>query len=113
MSERHNIFEPLLRSIENLANTSIRLFKLKMIEKVADILTGLITGFVILTGAFFILVLLSVAGSLWLGEILGKTYYGFLAMAGFYILLMLILYKSRNLLIKNLLIAMFIRKMMK
>jgi hypothetical protein len=113
MSERHNIFEPLLRIIENWANSNIRLFKLKMIEKAADILTGLITGLVILISVFFILVLLSVAASLWLGQLMGKMYYGFMTVAAFYILLILILYKGRNLLIKNPLIAMFIKKMMK
>ena len=54
---------------------------------------------------FLVVVLLifitSIGLSLWVGEMLGKTYYGFFIVAGVYMLVALILYAGRNQLIKH------------
>ena len=39
--------------------------------------------------------------ALWIGEVLGKSYYGFFVVAGFYVLAGLIIYNSRHQWIKD------------
>jgi hypothetical protein len=73
--------ESFLQRAELYNKASLELLKLKSIDKTADIastffsraLLTIILGFFILT--------LTVAISFWLGELLGKTYYGFLVVA--------------------------------
>lgn len=87
MEENPSIFETLLERAEEYSKTSLELIKLKAIEKVSD---GASSAASKIAGLFFFLmffILGSVALSLWLGEVLGKAWYGFLIVAGFYAIL--------------------------
>ena len=85
-------FEPLIERAEQYAKTSIELIKLKSYEKTADVTSGLISrGAALLVISIFV-VLVNIGLSLWLGDILGKTYLGFFCVAGFYAILGCILY---------------------
>jgi hypothetical protein len=80
-------FERLMSRLESYINTSIELAKLKLVAAFslasANLLAGAITIFIALVALLFC----SFGTALWLGEWLGKIYYGFFAMAGFYLLL--------------------------
>jgi hypothetical protein len=83
MEDQTSLIEPLLERAEVYGKTSYALFKLKLIDKTADLASTLISrGAAIL---FFIFFLLSanIGTSLWLGDLLGKSYYGFFCIAGF------------------------------
>jgi hypothetical protein len=45
--------------------------------------------------ALFI-VILSIGFSLWIGELLGKTYYGFFTIGGFYVVLAILMHYFRH-----------------
>lgn len=84
--------ESLLARAENYKNSSLELLKLKSVDKTSDIASTVISRLlVVLTITFFALTL-TIAISLWLGELLGKTYYGFLVVALVYGVTGLILY---------------------
>ncbi len=92
MEENPSIFETLLARAEEYSKTSLELIKLKAIDKVSD---GASSAASKIAGLFFFLmffILASVALSLWLGEVLGKTWYGFLIVAGFYGILFALLF---------------------
>lgn len=76
--------EPLFEKVEDYAKTSYELYKLKTIDKSASILSSIVYGgiTIILFSIFFVIVNIGIA--IWLGEVLGKMYYGFLCVAGFY-----------------------------
>lgn len=79
-----DILEPFFEKVEDYANTSFELFKLRTIDKSARIMSSVVYGGIILflLSLFFVGVNIGIA--IWLGEILGKLYYGFLCIGGFY-----------------------------
>lgn len=78
--------EPLLESAEAYSNTSMEIIKLKTLDKTAAVTTSLITGSLLTVIVSFIVFTINIAIALWLGELLGKTYYGFLVIAACYAL---------------------------
>lgn len=84
MENKSTIFDPLFERAKAYGKTSFELYKLKAVEKTS----GISSTFASRAIAFFVfslfVLMASVGISLWLGELLGKTYYGFLCVAGFY-----------------------------
>lgn len=90
MEDQKTILDPLFEKAEEYGKTSFELYKLKLVDKISDVTSSLtsrlISGLIIT--CFFMMT--SFAVSFWLGDILGKVYYGFLCVAGFYGLIALI-----------------------
>lgn len=84
MEDKKTILEPLFERAEAYGKTSYELFKLKAVDKT----TGVASTFVSRAIAFFVIsMFISVASiglAIWLGDVLGKLYYGFFCVAGFY-----------------------------
>jgi len=80
------LIEPLLEKAESYSKTSFELLKLKAVDKTADLSSTLASRalFTIIVSLFAFTVNIAVA--LWLGELLGKAYYGFLVVASCYAL---------------------------
>ncbi len=96
METKAGLFEPLLERAERYSKTTLKLVKLKVLDKTADVLASVVLRLLIgiVLGAF--LLILSIAAALWLGEILGKSYYGFLMVAAFYGLVGIVCLASRS-----------------
>lgn len=90
MEDKVILIEMLIEKIEQYGKTNIELYKLKAIDKSTDIFASLTSHIVVafIIALFFILFTIGVA--LYLGDILGKSYYGFFVVAVFYAFLALI-----------------------
>ena len=87
-----NLIESLFERVEAYGKTTFELSKLKLLETSAIIAGSLVSRLsVILVISLFTLVL-SIGIALWLGEELGKSYYGFFIVAAFDLLLAIILH---------------------
>ncbi len=84
MEAKSHLLEPLLESAEAYSKTSFELLKLKSLDKTAAVTSTLISRLLLVIVLSFFALTLSIAVALWLGELLGKSYYGFLVVAGFY-----------------------------
>jgi len=81
-----SLIEELFEKGEAYTKTSIELAKLKGLETTTHVVTTMMwRGSVIAMLTLFVLVL-NIGIALWLGELLGKNYYGFFIVAGFYLL---------------------------
>jgi len=89
--------EPLLQRAEEYGKTTLELLKLKSLDKVATVAAAMISRLILISILVFFVFTLTVAVALWLGEVLGKNYYGFLVVASFYALLAIILFLIRPL----------------
>jgi hypothetical protein len=100
MEEKETPIEKLFVKAEEYTQTTIELVKLKAIDKTADFFAFVMVrlALFIVVSLFFLIVNIGIA--MWAGELLGKTYYGFFIVAGFYILIGILLYSFRNSLIK-------------
>ena len=92
MEQKDGIVKVLLMQVEEYGKTSFELARLKAVQKlipVATVFTGYL--FVLLTLSLFIL-LLNIGIAMWLGDLLGKPYIGFISVGAFYLLIGIILY---------------------
>lgn len=96
MDASDNLVEPLFDRVKEYSKTSIELIKLKAVDRSSDFLSKFI--FQLIISIFFLLGILSlnIAAALWIGDLLGKTYFGFLSVTGFYVLLAIILLLFRK-----------------
>lgn len=83
--------ETLFETIKVYGKTNLDLLKLKAVDKIAETVSAAFTVIVIGIIMLIFFILLSIGIALLLGEILGKIYYGFFALAGFYLIIGLIL----------------------
>lgn len=84
MEEKINLIEPLFERAEECVKTSYELIKLKTLNKSIGVLSSFVSSGAVFLILFMFIVLLSIGLALWIGDLLGKSYYGFFCIAGFY-----------------------------
>jgi hypothetical protein len=104
--------ETLLGKASDYLETRVDLIKLTATGKTADIVSTLLASLVIFSFALVFFVFLNLGIALWLGAILGKMFYGFFIVAGFYLLLGLLFYSMRNRWFKEPISNMIIQKIL-
>lgn len=101
MDEQSNVIESLIEKGEQYGKTTLELLKLKTLDKSADVASTIISWAIVVVFAVLFFLILNIGIALWIGELLGKSYYGFFAVAGFYGLLGLIFTLFRKKLVKD------------
>lgn len=76
--------ESLVQHVDQFNKASLELLKLKATDKAADIASTVFSRALLSIVIGFFAFTLTIAVSFWLGELLGKTYYGFLVVAAVY-----------------------------
>jgi hypothetical protein len=91
MEEFSKDMELLVEKTTLYVKTSYSLFKLKTILKTSEIVSSLLI--ISVTGVLLIAVVLFLSFGLchYIGDLLGKTYYGFLVVSGFYLVILMLL----------------------
>lgn len=113
MEDNSNMLESLLEKAEDYGRTSYELVKLKALDKAADTVSSLVPdSLVFVLSASFIL-FLNLGLALWLGDILGKLFYGFFLVAAFYVLTGITVHFFMRNRIKKLAGNFFIKHMLK
>ncbi len=93
--------EVLFEKVSDYGKTTIELLKLKAIDKSANVVSSLVAKAILMLVVAMFILTATIGLALWLGELLGKSYYGFLAIAGFYVVIAILLYAFRNQWIKK------------
>ena len=102
----------LFESASDYLETRAELLKLQAIDKSSDVASSLVSRITILIMIIFGVFLLNTGLALWVGDLLGKPYLGFFAVAGFYGLLALLLHIFRDSWLKEPVSSMIIKKML-
>jgi fatty acid desaturase len=92
MGKNTKLMEPLLEKTADLAITTLQLAKLKAIDKTSDVVSSFVPHWIVLVILTFFMVFLSIGLSMFISEIVGKTWSGFIIVAGFYALVAFILH---------------------
>ncbi|TVQ76952.1 MAG: hypothetical protein EA358_08085 [Flavobacteriales bacterium] len=90
MPTTENFIESLLNKTENYGKTHYTILKLKAANKTADVSSRFLSRSLLVMALSFFALFINIGLSFWLGEILGKVYYGFGVIAGFYAVLSII-----------------------
>jgi len=84
MEENTKSMEALLERATEYGKSSYELVRLKTIDKASEVVSSCAPHVFGLILILIFLLFLNLGLSLWLGEVLGKAYYGFFAVASFY-----------------------------
>ena len=91
MENNTNIVEPLFEKLQEYGKTSYELVKLKTLDKTSDIASTLISRLLLAVVILLFVVSINIGVSLWLGDLLGKTYLGFFIVGALYLVIGVIL----------------------
>ncbi len=101
MKDKVILIEMLIEKIEQYCKTTVELYTLKAIDKTTDIFASLASRIVIFATIALFFILLTIGAAFYLGEVLGKIYYGFFVVAGFYGILAIFLFILRKPVLEN------------
>lgn len=95
------------------AKTKLDLLKLKTVDKTSSLISSVIAGVAIAFVLIMFFLILNIGIGLLLGELFGKSYYGFFALAGFYLIIGIIFMSLKEKLFKTPVANMMIKKFLK
>lgn len=89
-------FETFISKSVEYAETSINLLKLKAVDKSSHFTTSIIWRLVVILLTLSAVLFINIGICVWLGDILGKAYFGFFIIGGVYLLTGLFMYLFRE-----------------
>lgn len=92
MEDKTTFIEPLLEKVEEYGKTSFDLIKLKALDKTADCVSTVASRSFALLSIFMFILIANIGLALWIGDLLGKSWYGFFCVSGFYGILGFVLF---------------------
>ena len=95
-------FENLVDDIKDYINTSAELYKLKATRQGAEVASVVIINMIVILLASLVLLFASVAAAFLVSELTGKTYIGFILVAGFYAIVVTIVMVTKDRWLKGL-----------
>jgi len=102
--------EDLVDHTKDYLNTSAELVELKTTQKMASVLSASISSLVIGLFFFVFFMFASIAFAYYLGTVTGKTYVGFLIVAGVYLLVGLFLWAGKEKMLTTPLLNMIVKQ---
>jgi hypothetical protein len=99
----------LTDSVREYLDVNLEIYKHKATEKSAELVSATITHLLVAVLVCFILLFTGIAAGIQLGRYFGELYLGFLAVGGFYSLLLLIVMILRKNWLKNRITDSFIK----
>lgn len=113
MDDSKKLLETLVDRVTDYGKTSYELVKLQAVDKSSDVVSSVIpyTVVLILIASFMLFFNLGLA--FWLGEILGKLFYGFFIVAAFYVLSGLVVHLFMHRQLKEILRNYIIKQLLK
>jgi len=84
--------ESLYSKVKEYTETSIELYKLNAIDVTADVVSSIASRIVLVLAFSLFTLFVNIAISLFIGNLLGAYYWGFLIVSGFYLIISVILY---------------------
>ena len=100
MNPEESPLESLLHKATDYGKSSIELIKLKSIDKTANFVSSFLSRLTILLILTIFTLFINIGLAIWIGDLLGKIYYGFFIIGSFYALIALVLYVFRHQLLK-------------
>ncbi|MGI8634518.1 MAG: hypothetical protein ACR2KZ_03850 [Segetibacter sp.] len=109
--------QPTLTLIESIFSQSkeyignrLEIYKLKAISKTSSVASAIVLGVALFVVFFIFFIVFNVGIALLIGDLLGKSYLGFLIWAAFYAIVGFVLFSKRNKIIKTPITKMIIGK---
>jgi len=92
METPKSLIELLFEKVEEYGITNYELTKLKLLKTTASIAPSLLSRLIVILIISTFTLILSIGIALFLGDLLGKLYYGFFIIAAFYLIVGIVLH---------------------
>jgi hypothetical protein len=96
MEDAPSLLDSLVERVEDYGKTSFELLKLKTLDKTSEVASLFVSRLLVAVTVSFFLLFVSLGIAYWLGELLGKIYYGFMIVAALYGISGLVVYFFMN-----------------
>lgn len=103
----------LVERAKNYSTSTIELFKLNAIDKSADVISSLVSRLAVFMTVTLSLLIVNIGIALWVGKLLGDSFYGFFVVGGFYAILAGLFYIFRDTWIKSPLSNYLVKELLK
>jgi len=113
MEDNAKLIESLLERAAEYGKTTYELVKLKALDKTSEVVSSFIPHSVVFVLIALFMLFVNLGLSFWLGEILGKTFYGFFVVAAFYGLIGIVIHFFMHKWLKKLVFNYIIKHMLK
>ncbi|SDX43348.1 hypothetical protein [Flavobacterium degerlachei] len=113
MDNKATTIEMLFEKAEDYTRTTVELAKLNAIDKSADVLSSLFSRITILIVVAMFALIFNIGLSIWIGELLGKPYYGYFAVACAYLILAILMNNFKDQWLKMPVSNLIISKLLK
>ena len=113
MDNKTSTIEMFFGRAEDYTRTTVELAKLNAVDTTADVLSSLLSRLAVSIVFVMFIFLINIGLSLWIGELLHNTYYGFFIVSGFYLLISIVLYINKDKWLKMPISNFIIIKMLK
>jgi hypothetical protein len=113
MEDNDKLIESLLEKATDYGKTTFELVKLKTLDKTSDVVSSLVPHGVVFILITTFLIFVNIGLAIWLGDILGRIYFGFFVVAAFYGLTGFIIHFFWHERIKKMVRDNFIKQMLK
>jgi fatty acid desaturase len=113
MEDNKKSVELLLEKATEYGKTSFELVKLKALDKTSDVVSTFIPHSVVIVLIASFMLFLNLGLAFWLGEILGKIFYGFFVVAGFYVITGIVVHFFMHKWLKKVVGNYFIKQVLK
>ena len=107
------LIESLFTQTKDYVDNRLELFKLQAIDKSSKITSSIAAGITLFVVFFIFFVILNIGIALLIGDLVGKSYLGFLIWAGFYLIVGLVIMSKKNKIFKGPISGMIISKFYK
>src|SRR3954468_8062996 len=104
------LIESLFSQTKDYIDNRLELYKLKLVDKTSGIASSIISGVVLFVVFFIFFVILNIGIALLIGDLVGKSYLGFLILAAVYAIVGLVLFSKRDKIFKTPLTKVIIGK---
>jgi sterol desaturase/sphingolipid hydroxylase (fatty acid hydroxylase superfamily) len=113
MENNASTIEMLFERAEDYTRTTVELAKLNAVDKTADVMSSLLSRLTVSIVFVLFAFLANIGLSLWIGELLGKVYYGFFIVSSVYLIVAIVLYLFKDQWLKMPISNFIIIKMLK
>ena len=107
-----SLIETMFEKVEAYAKTTIELTRLRALETSAKVITSFVSRLSVIVMFSLFALVLNIGIALFLGDLLGKIYYGFFIVAAFYLLAGILLHYYMHKWIKRPISEMIIKQVL-
>jgi hypothetical protein len=111
MEDNTKLIESLFERATEYGKTSFELVKLKAVDKTSDVVSSFIPHSIVFVLIASFMLFFNLGLAFWLGEILGKPFFGFFVVAAFYCVIGIVLHFFMHKWLKKIFYNYFIKQL--